>query len=149
MIAAGRRSKCSRTSSSILATGMRLGAEAVDLERDRVRDADRVGDLELAAAGEPGGDDVLRDVAGGVGGRAVDLGRILAGERAAAVAGGAAVGVDDDLAAGQAGVAHRAADDELAGRVAVEEVLVAEQALLVVQVRPAGSGGGRARRGRA
>jgi hypothetical protein len=33
------------------------------------------------------------------------------------VAGHAAVGVDDDLATGQTGVAHRAADHELAGRV--------------------------------
>jgi hypothetical protein len=57
---------------------------------------------------------------GGVGGRAVHLGRILAGEGAAAVTGHAAVGVDDDLATGQAAVAHRAADDELAGRVDVE-----------------------------
>jgi hypothetical protein len=38
-------------------------------------------------------------------------------ERAAAVRAGAAVGVDDDLAAGQAAVALRAADDEAAGRV--------------------------------
>src|SRR6478735_4994728 len=53
----------------------------------------------------------------GVGGRAVDLGRVLAGEGAAAVAGHAAVGVDDDLAAGQAGVAHRAADLETPGGV--------------------------------
>ena len=91
------------------------------VHRDRVRDADRVGDLHLAAVGEPGGDDVLRHVARRVGGRAVDLRRILARERAAAVAGRAAVGVDDDLAAGEAGVAHRAADHELAGRVDVEK----------------------------
>ena len=91
-------------------------------DRDRVRDADRVGDLHLAAVGEPGRDDVLGHVAGRVGGRAVDLRRILARERAAAVTGRAAVGVDDDLAAGQAGVAHRAADHELAGRVDVDEV---------------------------
>ena len=88
-----------------------------------MRDADRVRDLDLAAVGEPGGDDVLRDVARGVGGRAVDLRRILARERAAAVRRRAAVGVDDDLAAGQAGVAHRPADHELAGRVDVDEVL--------------------------
>ena len=79
--------------------------------------ADRVGDLHLAALGQPGGDHVLGDPAHRVGGRAVDLGRVLAGEGAAAVAGVAAVGVDDDLAAGQAGVAHRAADLEPAGRV--------------------------------
>ena len=92
-------------------------------------DADRVGDLDLAALGEAGGDDVLGDVAGGVGGRAVDLGRVLAGEGAAAVAGHAAVGVDDDLAAGEAGVADRAADHELAGR--VDQEALAQVALVV------------------
>ena len=80
-----------------------------------MRDADRVGDLDLAAVGQAGRDDVLGHVAGRVGGRAVDLARVLARERAAAVAGHAAVGVDDDLAAGEARVADRAADDE-AGR---------------------------------
>ena len=48
---------------------IRLGVEVVDEDRERVRDADRVGDLDQAAVGEAGGDDVLRDVAGGVGGR--------------------------------------------------------------------------------
>src|SRR5690606_34049284 len=75
--------------------------------------------LPIAAVGQAGGDDVLGHVAAGVGGGAVHLGRVLAGEGAAAVTGHAAVGVDDDLAAGQAAVAHRAADDELAGRVDV------------------------------
>ena len=69
--------------------------------------------------GQARGDDVLGQVAADVGGRAVDLGRVLAGEGAAAVRGRAAVGVDDDLAAGQAGVAVRAADLEAAGRVDV------------------------------
>ncbi len=64
-----------------------------------MRDADRVRDLDLAAVGKPGGDDVLRDVARRVRGRTVDLRRILARERAAAVRRGAAVGVDDDLPA--------------------------------------------------
>ena len=44
------------------------------------------------------------------------------------MAGHAAVGVDDDLAAGQPGVAHRAADDELAGRVDQQPVAVGGQA---------------------
>jgi hypothetical protein len=39
-------------------------------------------------------------------------------------AGRAAIGVDDDLAAGQAGVAIGAADDELAGRVDVPDGLL-------------------------
>ena len=66
-----------------------------------------------------GGHDVLGDVAAHVGGRAVDLARVLAREAAAAVAAAAAVGVDDDLAAGQAGVAVRPADHEAPGRVHV------------------------------
>src|SRR5205823_9930703 len=85
----------------------RLGVEALDLDRDRPRDADRVRDLELAAVGEARRNDVLRDVARGVGGGAVDLRRVLAREGTAAVARRAAVRVDDDLPSGEAGVAHR------------------------------------------
>ena len=73
----------------------------------------------MQRVGQAGRDDVLGDVARHVAGRAVDLRRILARERAAAVRRRAAVGVDDDLAAGDAGVAVRTADDEAAGRVDV------------------------------
>ena len=61
--------------------------------------ADRVGQLHQRAISEAGRDDVLGDVARHVARRAIDLGRILARERAAAVRRRAAVGVDDDLAA--------------------------------------------------
>ena len=135
MIAPGRRSKCSID--ELLDPRHRdlLGAERPDGDRDRVRDADRVRDVDLGAVGEPAGDDVLRHVARRVGRRAVDLRRILAREGAAAVPSRAAVGVDDDLAPGEPGVAHRPAEHELARRVHVDEVAVREQALLVVQVR--------------
>jgi hypothetical protein len=93
------------------------GAERLDQHADRMRDADGVGHLHFAAFREPGRDDVLRDVARGVGRRAVDLRRILARERAAAVPRHPAVRVGDDLAAGEAGVALGSADDEAAGRV--------------------------------
>jgi hypothetical protein len=93
------------------------GAEGIDHQRHRPGNADGVGHLHFAAVGETGGDDVLGHVARGIGGRAVDLRRVLAREGATAVPGGAAVGVDDDLAAGQAAVAVRAADDEAPGRV--------------------------------
>ena len=66
----------------------------------------------------PDGDHVLGHVPHRVRGRAVDLGRVLAAERAAAVAGHAAVGVDDDLAAGEPAVGVRTAELERAGRVA-------------------------------
>ena len=91
--------------------------------------ADRVGDLDLAAVGRAGRHDVLGDPAGRVRGRAVDLGRVLARERTAAVATHAAVRVDDDLAAGQAAVAVRAADHEVAGRVDPHVVVVVGELL--------------------
>src|SRR6266508_3849189 len=77
-----------------------LGAEGFDEQRHRMGDADRISDLHLAALGRPGGDEVLRHPAGRIRGRTVDLGGVLARERAATVAGCAAVGVDDDLAPG-------------------------------------------------
>ena len=135
MIAAGRRSKTCETASWIFSTGDLLGAEGLDEQADRLGLADRVRDLDLAARGEAGGHDVLGDPAHGVGGGAVDLGRVLAGEGAAAVAGHAAVGVDDDLAAGQAGVAHRAADLEAAGRVDQQPVALGVQLDAVVSQR--------------
>jgi hypothetical protein len=90
---------------------------SVDVDRHRLGHADGVGELDGAAVGEAGGDDVLGEVARRIGGRAVDLGRVLAREGAAAVRGRAAVGVDDDLAAGEAGVAVGPPMTKLAGRV--------------------------------
>src|SRR5687768_10552946 len=75
-----------------------LGAVRLDLDRDRMRDADRVRDLDLASIREARRDDVLRDPTRRVRGRPVDLGRVLAAERAAAVPRHPAVRVDDDLA---------------------------------------------------
>src|SRR5690606_31254011 len=94
-----------------------FGSEGLDSDTHRVSLSDRVGDLGFAALGETGGDDVLGDPTHRVGGRTVHLGRVLAGEGAATMAGVAAVGVDDDLASGQTGVAHGAADLEPTGRV--------------------------------
>ena len=128
-MAAGRRSKTVLDGGVDLGRVDGLGAEGLDQDRDRVGHADGVGDLDLAAAGGAGGDHVLGDPAGGVGGRAVDLGRVLAGEGAAAVAGHAAVGVDDDLATGEAGVADGTADDEAAGRVDEDLVVVVGELL--------------------
>jgi hypothetical protein len=86
--------------------------ERLDRQRDRSGDPDAIGDLDLEAVRESSRDDVLRDPPRGVGAGPIDLRRILAGEGAAAVAGHAAVAVDDDLAAGEPGVTHRAARHE-------------------------------------
>src|SRR5690606_5092498 len=88
------------------------GAERLDIEANRTCGADRVGDLHLASLGKPGGYHILGDPAHGVRTRAVDLGRVLAAERTATVAGHASIGVDDDLAAREARITLGSADDE-------------------------------------
>jgi len=86
----------------------------VDIDRQRLGNADGVGQLDRATISQAGGDNILGEVAGDIGSRTVDLCRVLAGECTATMRCRTAVGVDDDLAAGQAGVTIRAADDELA-----------------------------------
>src|SRR5690606_31486058 len=92
--------------------GHLAGAERVDRDRHRLGDANRVRDLDLAAIRQPGLDDVLGDPACCVCRGTIDLARVLARECTAPVPGHAAVGVDDDLAAGQAGISLRATNDE-------------------------------------
>ena len=107
--------------------GNGAGAETVDHDRNRLGHADGVSQLHFRATRKARGHDILGDVARHVAGGAVHLGRILAGKRAAAVTAVAAVGVHDDLAAGEAGVAHGAADDEAAGGIDVELGLLIHQ----------------------
>ena len=64
----------------------RTGAVRVDIDRQRLGNADRIGKLNRAAAGKPGSDDILRQIAGDISGRPVDLGRVLARKRSAAYA---------------------------------------------------------------
>src|SRR5438105_2750184 len=84
------------------------GAERLDVERDRTRDPDHVRDLYLEPIGEPGLHDVLCDVARRVRGGAIDLRRVFAAERAAAVTRVSAIGIDDDLPSGGSGVSRTA-----------------------------------------
>src|SRR5262249_48685964 len=86
------------------------GAFGVDHPRPGIGDADGMGELHERAVGQSRGDDVLRNVPGHVARGSIDLGGIFSGEGTAAVRRRAAVGVDDDLSAGDAGVAVRAAD---------------------------------------
>ena len=105
------------------------GAVEIDIDRERLGDADGIGELDRAAIGELGGDDVLGEIARCIGRGAIDLGRVLAGKGAAAMGRRAAIGVDDDLAAGQAGIAVRAADDELAGWIDVPDGVLRDPAI--------------------
>src|SRR5438477_60399 len=110
-----------------LLVGQGAAPEGVHQDGDRVRDADRVRDLHLAALRQLGRHDVLGDVAHHVGGAAVDLRGVLAAEGAAAVPPVATVGVDDDLPPGEAAVAPGPALDEAAGGVDVVDRRLVEE----------------------
>ncbi|RMU44311.1 hypothetical protein ALP28_05422 [Pseudomonas savastanoi pv. nerii] len=110
-----------------LVIGQLAGAEGVQRDRRRLCHADSVGHLNFATLGQTGSHDILGHVTTGVSSRTVNLRWVLAGECTATVTGHAAVGVDDDLAAGQATVTYRATDDEVAGRVDVELGVLVQQ----------------------
>ena len=117
MIAAGRMSKCLRISASISSSGIMPVPKVSTASEVGCANANRVGDLKLEARRQPRRDDVLGDIARHVCRAAVDLGRVFAGERAAAMPRDTAVGIDDDLAPGQPGVAERTTGDKAPGRV--------------------------------
>lgn len=76
--------------------------------------ADGIRHLHQAALGQAARHNGLGSLAGDVGAGAVHLGGVLAGEGAATVGAPAAIGVDDDLAAGEASVTVGAADHKAA-----------------------------------
>ena len=88
------------------------GAVGIDANGDRFGDADGVGELDFTFGRESGGDDVFRDVASHVSGRAVDFGTVLTAESTATVATPSTVSVHDDFPARQTAVTMRTTDDE-------------------------------------
>ncbi len=100
--------------------GNMVRAEGVHHDGDGTCHADSVGKLHLALVGQPGSDHVLCHPTCRIGCRAVDLGAILAGEGATAMTTHAAVGIDDNLASSQAGIAHGPTYDKAASGVGVD-----------------------------
>ena len=84
--------------------GYLAGSVCIYMNGYRLRDTNRIGQLQLAFFREACRYDVLSRVSCRVCRAAVYLGRILTGEGAAAVTGVAAIGVDNDLATGQTGI---------------------------------------------
>ena len=97
----------------------------VDLARSKGGDHDRSGfghangvaDLYLATRSQARRHYVLGHITRRVSRRTINLGRVLAGERATAMRRGTTVCIDNDLAPGQTAVALRAADHETSGRI--------------------------------
>ena len=110
----GRQVKDLLDSLHDLLVGNGAGAEGVHHDGDGLCHADGIGQLDLALGSQARGNHVFGDPAGGIRGGTVHLAGVLAAERTAAVAGIAAVGVHDDFAACQAGVALRAAHNKAA-----------------------------------
>src|SRR5208283_1271493 len=115
----GREREIFAHDGSDLFFGDGAGAEGVHHDRDGLGDANGVGQLHFGAAGETRRDDILGDIAGHVAGGAVYFRRVLAGKCAATVPAVASVSVHDDLAPGEARIAHRPANDEAPGGVDV------------------------------
>jgi len=105
------------------------GPMRVDINRQRLGDADRIGKLDRAAISKSCGDDVFCEIARGISGRAIDFCRVLARECAAAVRRRPAIGIDNDFPAGQAAIAVGAANHELASWVDVPNRLRSDPAL--------------------
>ena len=104
-------------------------AVGVDIEAHGFSLTDGVGHLHQHLAGNAGSDGVLGDVASGVSGTAVHLARVLAAEGTAAMCAMTAIGVNDDLAARQTGVAGGTADDKFARGVHMQFEFVVKQGL--------------------
>ena len=111
------------------------GAVGVHIDAHGLGNANGIGHLHEHLVGYAGSHRILCHVACGIGSAAVHLAGILAAEGATAVCSTAAIGVDDNLAAGQASVAMRTANHKLAGGVHVQLVLIVkpvEEALYVL-----------------
>ncbi len=88
------------------------GTIRLDKEREWLGDTDGVGQLDQSAASQLGVDERLRNPASEVRSRAIDLAVVLARESTTTVSTPAAVRVDDDLAASEAGVTLWSTNDE-------------------------------------
>ena len=94
-------------------------AIGVDEEAHRLSHADSVSHLHKNFVGDAGSYSIFSHVASSVGSRAVDLAGVFARESASTMSAAASVGVDNDFATSEAGVAVRATDNEFSGWVDV------------------------------
>ena len=99
------------------------GSLSVDIDGKGFRDPNCVGNLNFAAVGKPGGNNVFCYVSSGISGRAVNLRRVLSRKGTATMGRGTAIGIDNDFSASNSRITIRAADDEPAGGINVKFIL--------------------------
>ena len=97
------------------------GAIGVDIDADGLGDADSIGNLDKHLLRNTGSDHILCDVTGSISAAAVDFRRVFSGEGSTAVGAPASVSVYDDFTSGKTGIAMRATNHELPGRVDMEK----------------------------
>lgn len=95
--------------------GLVRGAVGLNEKRKGLSYANGVGQLNEGATGQPGVNERLGDPARKVGSGAVNLGVVLAGESTSAVGSPPSIGINNDLAAGEAGITLGTTDDEETG----------------------------------
>src|SRR6185295_2458645 len=79
--------------------------KSIHTNRDGIRMANGVGELNFGARGQARGYDVFRHIAAHIGSAPIDFGRVLAAEGSASMPSHAAVAIDDNFASGQSRVA--------------------------------------------
>ena len=109
-----------------LLRGLLRGTVGVDVDREGLGNTNGVGELDKSTAGKAGVDQGLGDPTGEVGGGAVDLGEVLAGEGTTTVSTPATVGVDNDLTTSQTSITLGATNDEEARGLDVVDGVVVE-----------------------
>mmetsp|Transcript_26376 Transcript_26376/g.57789 ORF Transcript_26376/g.57789 Transcript_26376/m.57789 type:complete len:485 (+) Transcript_26376:43-1497(+) len=97
-----------------------LGSVGLDEDGQRLSDTNGVRKLNTSTLGESGLDDGLGNPTARVGGRSIDLGRILSGESTSSVGTPSTVGINDDLTSGKSGISLRSSNDEFTRGVDVE-----------------------------
>ena len=94
-----------------------------------LRHTDRIGKLNLAAVCQTCRNDILRYIAGSIRSGTVYLRAVLSGKSAAAMTCISAVGINNDLSSGEAGVSMRSANHKTTRRIDKELRLVVQQLL--------------------
>ena len=93
-------------------------------ERKRLGNTDSIRKLNKGTLTQTGGNDRLGHPTACVGGRSVDLGRILSGESSSSMSSPSSVGVNDNLTSGETGISLGSTNDEFSRGVQVDVAVI-------------------------
>ena len=111
-----------------LSVALLASAVCIDEDGQGLSNTNGVRELYKATTSKATSNEGLSNPPGGVRSGTVDLGEVLSGESTSTVSSPTTVGVDDDLASGQAGITLRATNDEAARGLDVVDGTLVEEA---------------------